>query len=63
MYMYLFVTTHRVVTLSGKWLLWLQEIDAHLERVTDQGYSAIVGLGQKAFKHATNVVVTTAIKV
>ena len=61
MYMYLFVTTHRVVTLS--WLLWLQEIDAHLERVTDQGYSAIVGLGQKAFKHATNVVVTTAIKV
>lgn len=41
----------------------LQDIDAHLDKVTDQGYAAVLSLGSRGFNYATNVVLTTAIKV
>lgn len=41
----------------------LQEIDSCIAKASEQGYSAIVTLGSKGISYATNVLVTTAVKV
>jgi len=40
-----------------------QEIDSYIAKASDQGYSALVSLGTKGFSYATNIVLSTAIKV
>lgn len=40
-----------------------KEIDAAIAKASDQGYSALLSLGSRGFSYATNIVLTTAIKV
>ena len=40
-----------------------QEIDGYIMQASDKGYSAVISLGSKGLSYATNVVLSTAIKV
>ena len=41
----------------------IQEIDSYIAKASDQGYSALVSLGSRGFNYATNIVLSTAMKV
>lgn len=44
--------------------LWLpQEIDDYIDQYSKKGYTTLLSLGSRGLTYATNVVVTTAIKV
>ena len=40
-----------------------QDIDAYLNKASDQGYTALLSLGTKGFNYASNIVLSTALKV
>ena len=44
-------------------LIVVQEIDAYINKASDQGYTAILNLGSKGLNYASNIVLTTALKV
>ena len=44
-------------------LVPFQEIDGYIMQASDKGYSAVISLGSKGLSYATNVVLSTAIKV
>ena len=55
-------TTFRTSVLEQK-LVPFQEIDGYIMQASDKGYSAVISLGSKGLSYATNVVLSTAIKV
>lgn len=59
----LFLSSVLTYLLIGAAVLLTQEIDANISKATDQGYAALITLGSRGFTLATNIVLSTAIKV
>ena len=41
----------------------MQVIDEYVHRLKDRGYAALIALGARGFTFATNIVLSTAVKV